>query len=208
MGRHRRPSSAKLLLPATIGATAAVTVLLTTTAAPPQHVMTPTARTAPLEPLTFALPPLSTASAAMYLAPLPPAPEVVPQPVAQPAAATVTVASTSGGIAARAVSAALGKQGVMYGSMDCSALIQYAYRSAGVSLPRVAADQARMGRSVQVSDLRPGDTLYYNYDGHISHTALFIGGGQIVESSLPGHPIAVRAMYLGKHFVGARRIVG
>jgi resuscitation-promoting factor RpfA len=123
----------------------------------------------------------------------------------EPALATVAATGTSGGVAARAVAAALSKQGVMYGSMDCSALVQYAYRAAGVSLPRVAADQARMGRPVSVKDLRPGDIL--TYYSPVSHVALYIGNGKIVESSQSGRPIAVRAMYLNG-FAGARRIVG
>jgi cell wall-associated NlpC family hydrolase len=122
---------------------------------------------------------------------------------AQPA--TVTAQGTSGGVAARAVTAALGKQGTMYSAMDCSSLVQFAYRAAGVTLPRVAADQATMGRPVSVSELRPGDVLTFYHP--ISHIAIYVGGGKIVESSQPGRPIAVRVMYLNG-FAGARRIVG
>lgn len=121
------------------------------------------------------------------------------------AAPTVKVEGTSGGIAARAVAAALGKQGTMYSAMDCSALVQYAFRTAGVSLPRVAAAQATMGRPVSVSQLRAGDVL--TYYSPVSHVAIYIGGNKIVESSQPGKPIAVRSMYLNG-FAGARRIVG
>jgi resuscitation-promoting factor RpfA len=151
--------------------------------------------------------------------PAPPEPVVVPlgqpQPVkmsippmelkafTEPAPAAVTAASTSGGVAARAVAAALSKQGVMYGAMDCSALVQYAYRAAGVTLPRVAAAQATMGRPVSVKDLRPGDIL--TYYSPVSHVALYIGNGKIVESSQSGRPITVRSMYLNG-FAGARRI--
>jgi resuscitation-promoting factor RpfA len=153
--------------------------------------------------------------------PAPPEPVVIPlgqpQPVklstppveleafTEPAQATVTAAGTSGGVAARAVAAALTKQGVMYGSMDCSALVQYAYRAAGVTLPRVAAAQAKMGRPVSVKDLRPGDLLFYY--APISHVVMYIGNGKIVESSQSGRPIAVRSMYLNG-FAGARRIIG
>lgn len=118
---------------------------------------------------------------------------------------TVTAVGTSGGVAARAVAAALGKQGVMYSAMDCSALVQYAFRAAGVTLPRVAKDQATMGRPVKLSELKPGDVLTYYRP--VSHVAIYIGGNKVVESSQSGHPIAVRSMYLNG-FAGARRIVG
>lgn len=120
-------------------------------------------------------------------------------------APTVKVEGTSGGIAARAVAAALGKQGLMYEALDCSALIQTAYRAAGITLPRVAAAQASAGRAVSVKDLRPGDLLFFY--SPISHVAMYIGNGKIVQSSESGKPIAVRAMYLNG-LAGARRIVG
>jgi cell wall-associated NlpC family hydrolase len=148
----------------------------------------------------------------------PPEPAVVPLGQPQPvklsvptvelkALSTPTVAAvgTSGGVAARAVAAALGKQGVMYSAMDCSALVQYAFRAAGVSLPRVAKDQAIMGRPVKLTELKPGDVL--TYYSPVSHVAIFIGGNKLVESSQSGHPVAVRSMYLNG-FAGARRIVG
>jgi cell wall-associated NlpC family hydrolase len=122
---------------------------------------------------------------------------------AQPA--TVTAQGTSGGVAARAVTAALSKRGVMYEQLDCSALIQGAYRAAGVTLPRVAAAQATMGRPVSLKDLRPGDLLFFY--APISHVVMYLGDNKIVQSSESGKPIAVRAMYLNG-FAGARRIVG
>ncbi len=136
-------------------------------------------------------------------------------PVAQPAPAkqptpTVKVAGTTGGIAARAVAAALSFKGTPYvyggtskSGIDCSGLVQAAYRAAGITLPRTAAAQASMGTPVTIKDLRPGDVLTYYKP--ITHIAIFVGNGQIVEASQPGAPVAVRAMYLNG-FVGARRI--
>lgn len=162
-----------------------------------QHLKLPTAAEPPMVPLGQPQPvklhlPQPEAKLIVTLAP------AAPDPV-------VKTESASGGIAAQAVSAALSKKGVMYSAMDCSALIQYAYKAAGVSLPRVAVDQATMGRPVSLKDLKPGDIL--TYYSPISHVALYIGGNQVVESSLPGKPIAVRSMYLNG-FAGARRIIG
>lgn len=153
--------------------------------------------------------------------PAPPEPVVVPlgqpQPVkmstpsvelkafTEPAPATVTAGGTSGGVVARVVAAALSKQGVMYEKLDCSALVMSAYRAAGVTLPRTAAAQASAGRSVSVKDLRPGDLLFYY--APISHVAMYIGNGKIVQSSESGKPVAVRSLYLNG-LAKARRIVG
>lgn len=131
-----------------------------------------------------------------------------------PALAEVKSAGT-GGVAARAVSAALGVRGTPYrygGStpgegLDCSALVAFAYRSAGVTLPRTAAQQATMGRSVRLGDAQRGDALFYDYGGGVSHVALYVGAGLVVEASQPGHPVATRPVYTA-NLVGVRRLVG
>ena len=58
--------------------------------------------------------------------------------------------------------------------------VNYIYKHFGYSLPRVAADQAGAGRKVSVSNLQPGDLLFYHGYGHV---AIYIGGGQVVHAS-------------------------
>src|SRR6202023_1896063 len=64
---------------------------------------------------------------------------------------------------------------------DCSGLVQWSLAQAGVVMPRVAADQARTGPQVPVSQLQPGDLLFYYTDptapGYISHVAIYVGNG-------------------------------
>ena len=61
---------------------------------------------------------------------------------------------------------------------DCSGLMLYAYSGAGVALPRVSRNQFNAGRKVPVSDLRPGDLVFYKRPGApIHHVAMYIGGG-------------------------------
>jgi cell wall-associated NlpC family hydrolase len=132
-----------------------------------------------------------------------------PEPV------TLKAAGVSGGLAARAISAAMGQQGVnyVYGgntpgkALDCSALVQYAFRAAGLTLPRTAAAQASNGRTIRLADIQPGDLLFYDYGGGISHVAMAIGGGKIVEASQPGHPVAVRSLYTNSLSV-IKRLIG
>lgn len=217
-GRHRAPSPTARLSPAFIGAMIAATSLLVAGVATASPAVIAAPHTKPLPAPTFPLPPLSVASAALYLTPLPPAPApaaVVPAVVETAVETPVTVkaAGTTGGLAARAVSAAIGQVGTpyVYGGttpgkgLDCSALIQYAYRTAGISLPRTAAQQATMGRSVSLSNLQPGDLL--TFYSPITHIALYIGNGKIAEASQPGTPVHIRALYTNG-FAGARRLVG
>lgn len=63
---------------------------------------------------------------------------------------------------------------------DCSGFVMSVYAHFGISLPRVAADQANAGTSVSVDNLQPGDLLFYHGFGHV---AIYIGNGQVVHAS-------------------------
>ncbi|MFF7360627.1 NlpC/P60 family protein [Streptomyces sp. NPDC008125] len=65
-------------------------------------------------------------------------------------------------------------------SWDCSGLVQAAYASVGVSLPRVSQDQSVAGTQVSLSSLQPGDILYWGSAGSAYHVAIYVGGGQFV----------------------------
>lgn len=45
--------------------------------------------------------------------------------------------------------------------MDCSALLYHSYYSVGIQLPRVSADQAKIGQKVKLKDLKPGDMVFF-----------------------------------------------
>jgi cell wall-associated NlpC family hydrolase len=75
---------------------------------------------------------------------------------------------------------------------DCSGLMLYAYQAAGVALPRVSRNQFEAGRKVPISDLRPGDMVFYRNGGApIHHVAMYIGGGQMVEAPYTGADVRV-----------------
>lgn len=69
---------------------------------------------------------------------------------------------------------------------DCSGFTQSIMANFGISIPRVAADQAYGGRSVDVGSVQPGDLLFYLDDsGSIGHVALYIGNNQVIHASTP-----------------------
>jgi peptidoglycan DL-endopeptidase RipA len=75
---------------------------------------------------------------------------------------------------------------------DCSGLMLYAFNAAGVSLPRVSRSQYNAGRKVPISDLRPGDLVFYRNGGApIHHVAMYIGGGSMVEAPYTGADVRV-----------------
>ena len=95
-------------------------------------------------------------------------------------------------------------------SFDCSGLVQWAFGQAGVAMPRVAADQARAGPAVPVSQLQPGDLLFYHTDptdpGYISHVAIYLGNGWMIQAPQPGMDVQVVPASFGSQFAGAIRV--
>jgi peptidoglycan DL-endopeptidase CwlO len=93
---------------------------------------------------------------------------------------------------------------------DCSGLVQWSLRQAGLVMPRVAADQARTGPLVPLSDLRPGDLLFYHTDAtaptYISHVAIYLGNGQMEQAPEPGEDVQVVPADFGTGFAGAVQI--
>ncbi|HEX8833694.1 MAG TPA: NlpC/P60 family protein [Abditibacteriaceae bacterium] len=93
--------------------------------------------------------------------------------------------------------------------IDCSALVQTSFRANGYSLPRTAAQQARVGMKVDPSNLREGDRLYFSASGsRVDHTGLYMGNGLFVHASGSGRSVIVSNLFDKRNwniFVGARR---
>jgi cell wall-associated NlpC family hydrolase len=113
--------------------------------------------------------------------------------------------------AAAAVSYAYSKLGSPYvwgatgpGAFDCSGLVQAAYRSAGLSLPRTTYAQIGAGRRVSRSELLPGDLVFF-YSG-ISHVGIYVGNGQMIHAPNPSEPVKI-APVDEMPFAGATRVV-
>ncbi|MFF5702767.1 NlpC/P60 family protein [Streptomyces sp. NPDC012794] len=67
---------------------------------------------------------------------------------------------------------------------DCSGLMVWSYRQAGVSLPRTSQAQRYAGRQVPLSQAQPGDLVTYRSDA--SHVGMYVGNGQVVHAPYPG----------------------
>ncbi|MGW5368101.1 NlpC/P60 family protein [Streptomyces sp. NPDC004009] len=116
----------------------------------------------------------------------------------------------SGSRAAAAVAYAYQKLGSPYvwgatgpDAFDCSGLVQAAYRSAGISLPRTTYAQINAGRRVSRSQLQPGDLVFF-YSG-ISHVGIYIGAGRMIHAPNPSAPVRV-APVDEMPFAGATRV--
>lgn len=109
------------------------------------------------------------------------------------AAASTGSASLGGFAAAIAFAEAQVGKPYIYGGesaagYDCSGLVQAAFRLAGISLPRTAAEQAAATSRVSLSNLQAGDLLFWTSNGSVSgvyHVAIYLGGGRYVEAANP-----------------------
>ncbi|ONK14976.1 NlpC/P60 family protein [Streptomyces sp. MP131-18] len=93
-----------------------------------------------------------------------------------------------------ALDAAAGKIGAPYvwgatgpSSFDCSGLTSWAFSQAGVSLPRTSQAQAGMGPALGMSELAPGDLVFFYSDLH--HVGIYAGNGQIIHAPRPGSSV-------------------
>ncbi|MEU1128168.1 C40 family peptidase [Streptomyces sp. NPDC005899] len=98
-----------------------------------------------------------------------------------------TYSSNATGSAASVVAFAQSQIGDAYvsggtgpNSWDCSGLVQAAFRTVGVDLPRVSQSQSTAGTQVSLSNLQPGDILYWGGAGSAYHVGIYVGGGQFV----------------------------
>jgi cell wall-associated NlpC family hydrolase len=95
--------------------------------------------------------------------------------------------------------------------LDCSGFVRYVFQDTlGMALPRRAEEMSRVGEKVRVSDLKPGDLVFFNTMRRtFSHVGIYIGDNKFVHSPSTGSTIRVDDMddgYWEKRFTGARRI--
>ncbi|MFG2818898.1 NlpC/P60 family protein [Kitasatospora sp. NPDC048365] len=87
-------------------------------------------------------------------------------------------------------------------SYDCSGLVQAAWRSAGVSLPRTTWSQIAAAPRVTRDQLQPGDLVFF-FSG-ISHVGLYTGNGRMIHAPHPGAPVRYESIDV-MPFAGAVR---
>lgn len=66
---------------------------------------------------------------------------------------------------------------------DCSGFTQQVLGHFGYSISRTSYSQANDGRTISISNVKPGDLLFYKRGGRINHVTMYIGNGQVVHAS-------------------------
>jgi cell wall-associated NlpC family hydrolase len=77
---------------------------------------------------------------------------------------------------------------------DCSGLTQAAYRTVGVNLPRTSQEQSTTGTQIPVSQVQPGDLLFWGGVGSANHVAVYIGDGKYLDAANPSKGVVIQEM--------------
>ena len=115
------------------------------------------------------------------------------------------------------LAAALSRVGLPYvwggagpSQFDCSGLVQWSFRQAGILMPRVAAEQFLTGDHIPLADAQPGDLLFWTYDpadpGYVDHVAIYLGNGMMVVAPHTGTNVQI-APVPTNDFAGAVEVV-
>ena len=167
---------------------------------PPQQEWQPTAPApetafvaAPVVAPEFTLPTAPTMAPEIIL---PTAPTMSPLPTAVPSAPDAGRQSKTS-MALAFARAQIGKP-CLWGAAgpdvyDCSSLTQAAWKAAGVLLPRTAQEQSGAGALVPLTDIHPGDLIFF-YDS-IDHVGLYTGNGLMIHAPSPGTPIREESIF-------------
>ena len=96
--------------------------------------------------------------------------------------------------------------------LDCSGFVQLVFKDAlGLILPRTAREQSQVGDTIDKSELKPGDLVFFNTMRHaFSHVGIYLGDNRFLHSPRTGSEVRVEDMrqsYWVKRYNGARRVV-
>ena len=145
-------------------------------------------------------------------------PALTPPPASSPAPGT---ADKPADRMSELVVAAMGALGVPYrrggntfdSGYDCSGFVRAMYeQNLGVTLPRVAAQQAAATHEIEREELQPGDLVFFNtLRRPFSHVGIYVGDHKFIHSPKPGAVVRIEDMrvnYWNRRFEGARRVAG
>src|SRR5210317_1898002 len=118
------------------------------------------------------------------------------QSASQPASSPVraTAGQRAAAIALDQVGAPYRYGGSTPSGFDCSGLVQYSYKQAGLNVPRTTGQLWSAASPVGRSELRAGDLLFFSIEGKMSHVGLYLGERRFVHAPQSGRKVSVESL--------------
>ncbi|MDD5131647.1 MAG: NlpC/P60 family protein [bacterium] len=96
--------------------------------------------------------------------------------------------------------------------IDCSAFVRRVWGFFGLDLPRTSREQFTIGEKTSISDLKPGDLVFFHKQGRkpVSHVGIYIGDSKFVHASGIDHKVTIGDLtqdYYRRCYKGARRVI-
>lgn len=92
---------------------------------------------------------------------------------------------------------------------DCSGLVLFTHNQVSTGIPRVSKDQFKKARTLKLSELRPGDLLFYKTSSTPTHVTIYIGNRQFIHAPSSGKQVMIASMdnpYFKPRLVKAGRL--
>ncbi|SFV69866.1 peptidoglycan lytic protein P45 [hydrothermal vent metagenome] len=98
---------------------------------------------------------------------------------------------------------------------DCSGFTQKIYKEAGIKIPRVSRDQAKVGQYVSYNNLKKGDMVFFDTKKHpqgkVTHVGIYLGNGNFIHASSGAKKIVIfnfnQKSFYKKRFLWGRRVI-
>ena len=90
-------------------------------------------------------------------------------------------------------------------SFDCSGLVMMAWEQAGISFPHLAQDQYDLTARISLSQLIPGDLVFFGTPDNVYHVGIYVGNGNMIDAPETGQDVQVQSIYWDS-LLGAGRV--
>ena len=120
--------------------------------------------------------------------------EPEPAEVSVAGQAPASIPERAAAIAVQQVGAAYRYGGASPAGFDCSGLVQYSFRQAGMKVPRTTGQLWKSAGAVAIDDLRVGDLLFFRFDGKMSHVGIYVGDEQFVHAPSSGRTVSIESL--------------
>jgi murein DD-endopeptidase len=92
---------------------------------------------------------------------------------------------------------------------DCSGLVFYAYREAGVLVARTSREQLRASQPLDVDQALPGDLVFFRTSKRAWHVGIYLGGQRFIHAPSTGRAVVIERLdeeYYLRHRIQIRRL--